>query len=123
MATALSPPPSAVDRRPAAPPALPPGQSAVVVVDQVQGLEPHQPAWDDLAAAAIEPNAFHESWMLLPAVQYLAGPERPFFVLVYTADPRRPQGPPLLTGFFPLVRDRRYKGVPVSVTRIWRHLH
>jgi CelD/BcsL family acetyltransferase involved in cellulose biosynthesis len=31
--------------------------------------------------------------------------------------------PPLLCGFFPLERQRRYKGLPVGVLRLWRHLH
>ena len=35
------------------------------------------PAWDDLAARALEPNPFYESWMLLPAIEAF-GLERSF---------------------------------------------
>jgi CelD/BcsL family acetyltransferase involved in cellulose biosynthesis len=42
------------------------------------------------------------------------------FVLVYAS----PSGaPPLLCGFFPVERQQRYRGLPVSVSRLWQHKH
>ena len=122
MATVASPPPTGSESRSAVRLAVPPGQTAVVAVDDTAALEPHLAAWDQLAAAAVEPNVFHEAWMLLPALRSFAG-GRMLFLLVYAADPGWPQGPPLLAGFFPLERARHYKGVPVSLVRTWRHLH
>src|SRR6266478_4987653 len=40
-------------------------------------LEALQDAWEELAAASVEPNPFYESWMLLPALRSSAlGPRR-----------------------------------------------
>ena len=56
MATVASPPPTAPERRSAVPLALPPGQTAVIAVEDVKDLELHRAAWEQLAEAAIEPN-------------------------------------------------------------------
>ena len=42
---------------------------SVVIVDDLTALEKHIAAWEELAAAAIEPNVFYEPWMLMPALR------------------------------------------------------
>ena len=71
------------------------------------------PQWEDLAAHALEPNPFYESWSLLPALEAEpAGRER-LFVQVWK------QG--RLDGLFPFVREPRFKGLPLSALRSWHH--
>ena len=44
-------------------------QMRIVTARSAEELQPHVGAWDDLAASAVEPNVFYDSWMLLPALQ------------------------------------------------------
>src|SRR5262249_17823157 len=74
---------------------------SVVIVDDLTALEKHIAAWEELAAAAIEPNVFYEPWMLMPALRAYGGAGRLFFALVQAPDPARPLGPPPLSGLFP----------------------
>lgn len=90
----------------------------VTVVSDCDALRRHIAAWDDLAANAIEPNVFYESWMLLPAVQAFSAGKNLSFVLVFAADPRR-EAEPLLCGMFPLERKRGYRGLPVTYWTLW----
>jgi len=68
-------------------------------------LEALQDAWEELAAASVEPNPFYESWMLLPALRSFAR-ERVEVVLVFRGD--------LLCGLFPIAHRRGRAG-------LWRH--
>ena len=79
-------------------------------------LQTHVQAWQRLVETAIEPNPFFEPSLLLPAVEYLQGPARVEFALVYAKRRRNPAGPPVLCGLFPLERHRGW-------VSIWRHLH
>src|SRR5688572_16159952 len=90
------------------------------VVDDPVALAAHIAAWEDLAADVTEPNPFYEPWMLLPALEAFAQGISLQFVLVY-AEQRG--AAPLLCGFFPLERVSRYRGLPVSHLRMWRHRH
>ena len=72
-------------------------------------------AWDDLAANALEPNPFYESWMLRPALEWLAAGRDIQLVTVW-ADGK-------LGALLPLERQARYKGLPVGSLRSWRHRH
>src|ERR1700704_5320538 len=69
-------------------------------------LEALQDAWEDLAAASVEPNPFYEPWMLLPALRSFARRERVEVVLVLRGD--------RLCGLFPVVHRRGQAG-------LWRH--
>jgi CelD/BcsL family acetyltransferase involved in cellulose biosynthesis len=89
-----------------------------VVVDDLPSLEQHRAAWEELAANALEPNVYYEPWMLLPAWRAFGTGQEFFFLLFFRANPRNPAGPPLLCGFFPLQRQRRYKGLPLSCLRL-----
>src|SRR5215813_7927568 len=80
------------------------------------------PAWEDLAASALEPNVFYEPWMMMPALHNLGAAKTLLIALIFTTDPARP-GTPLLCGLFPLECGRGYKGAPVKFIRLWRHKH
>ncbi len=105
----------------AAPAAPAPGGQApfsVVCVQEAAALEPYLAAWDDLTAAAIEPNVFYESWMLLPALRaYGSGTT---VVLVFSNLAPHRHGQPLLCGLFPLVRRRR---LGARVLSLWSYIH
>jgi hypothetical protein len=70
----------------------------VTVLDHPATLAGHMAAWNDLAAAALEPNVFYEPWMLLPAIDSFGRGRELRYVLVY-AD--QGNAPPLLCGLFP----------------------
>jgi CelD/BcsL family acetyltransferase involved in cellulose biosynthesis len=94
---------------------------SVEVVEDAAGLEKYVAAWDDLAAAAVEPNVFYESWMLLPALRAFGTGRDLRFLLVFAPNSGRPNQP-LLCGFFPLERAR-LGGLPVRVLRLWQYVH
>jgi hypothetical protein len=94
----------------------------VKVLSDPQALLDYISGWDDLAMAALEPNPFYESWMLIPAIRNL-GAGRDFkFVLIFKSSPV-PGGAPLLCGVFPLERHRRYLGMPISAYSFWKYSH
>ena len=97
---------------------------SIVVVNDLTALEKHVAAWEDLAAASIEPNAFYEPWTLMPALQAYGSEKRSLFALAQTPDPARPLGPPLLCGFFPLeIRDHCEavsRKLPLKTLCLWR---
>jgi hypothetical protein len=90
------------------------------VVEDPAALRSHIPAWDELAAAALEPNPFYESWMLLPALEAFGGGVPLSFVFAYA---ERPDRAPALCGFFPLERLARFKGLPFRHVRLWSYPH
>ena len=96
------------------------GELWVEVVDRLDGpngLMPRVTDWDDLAAHALEPNVFHESWQMLPAVR-LFTPERMRFAFIYRRSKRQDVAPKLC-GLFPFLetggglRPRRWT--------LWEH--
>lgn len=105
--------------QPAAPPV--PSKTSVVVLRDVAALTPYIKAWEELAAHAIEPNVFFEPWMLLPAVELFGAGQPMLFVLMVHGKPDQPPTQSTLTGFFPLVCTRGYKGLPVKSLALWQH--
>jgi len=95
----------------------------VVAIKDFASLEQYVPAWEDLARSALEPNPFYESWMLIPALQKFSVGKDLQLVLVFAPNRARPKEPPLLCGVFPLNRKPRYKGLPVSVLSLWKHIY
>ena len=91
----------------------------VVFIKNFEMLEDYIQAWEDLAADALEPNAFYEPWMLMPALAGLAKGFEVGVALVLTVE----QGEPVLCGVFPLERRARYKGLPVAAYSLWRHVY
>jgi len=96
---------------------------SVRVVEDWAQLEQYVPAWDALAASALEPNVFYESWMLRPALELLGQGSDLLFVLVVAELPAGSPQAPFLCGLFPLERRRRYKGLPVRALALWRYVH
>jgi CelD/BcsL family acetyltransferase involved in cellulose biosynthesis len=70
-------------------------------------------AWDALAQAAVEPNPFHESWYLLPALRALDAAES-VKMLVFEVEGR-------LCGMLPLRRETRYYGKRIAHLAGWTH--
>ena len=81
------------------------------------------PAWKRLAETAIEPNPFYEHWSLLPAWKTLAPDVNPELLVIEAPKRVHPTGPKVLCGLFPIVRHRRFYGLPVSCWELWRHVH
>ncbi len=99
------------------------GRMSVVVVRDLSTLSGFVPAWEELAAAALEPNVFYEHWMLLPALEAFGGGKDISIVLVLIHDAHNPDAPAKLGGLFPLEQIPRYKKLMVSVLSLWRHAH
>jgi CelD/BcsL family acetyltransferase involved in cellulose biosynthesis len=119
--TELSPPVRAASKRPV--PAAPaPAPFSVLAIEDWDELEQYGAAWDQLAAAALEPNVFYESWMLLPALRAYGADRALTVVLVFANHQPRTQGQPLLCGLFPLERQSRLGGL-VQVMSCWHYLH
>ncbi len=70
--------------------------------------------WTELAAAAVEPNAFYEPWMLLPALRAFAGKGELEVALVFGPHPSRAKGKRQLCGLFPIHFHR-------GRAELWRH--
>ena len=100
-------------------------EMSVVVINDLTALEKYVPAWEDLAANAIEPNAFYEPWMLMPAILAFGAGRRLQFALVLANEPARRDGAPLLCGIFPLEQQSHYQGLgrklPFKALRLWKH--
>jgi CelD/BcsL family acetyltransferase involved in cellulose biosynthesis len=94
----------------------------IVVVEGATQLVEHVAAWDELAENALEPNAFYESWALMPALRTYARGADLKIVLVYLS-PDGTRKEPLLCGFVPLQRRRLHKGLPVAILEPWQHLY
>jgi CelD/BcsL family acetyltransferase involved in cellulose biosynthesis len=100
-------------------PGILPGQMSVVVIDDFAILEDYVQAWDDLAADALEPNPFYESWMMMPGLRAMAAGNYLCVVLVLTEI----NGNPVLCGVFPLEKKQRYKKLPLSAFSMWQHIY
>jgi hypothetical protein len=94
---------------------------SVVIITTLTELAEYLTELEELAATAIEPNVFYEPWVLLPSLKAFGANEQFVFALVFAPEISNPHGPQILCGFFPLVRERKYKGVPISVLRLWKH--
>ena len=69
--------------------------------------------WDALAQWASEPNPFHESWYLLPALRAF-DPRGEVTLLCLEASGQ-------LAGILPIVRTARYYGRPIPHIATWLH--
>jgi GNAT acetyltransferase-like protein len=98
-------------------------RTSVVVVRDPQALSGFVPAWEELAAAALEPNVFYEHWMLLPALKAFGAGKDVSVVLVLIHDPHNPDAPAKLGGLFPLELIRSFRKLNVSALSLWQHVH
>ena len=80
------------------------------------------PEWEELAAAAIEPNVFYEHWMLLPALQAFGSDRDICFVLVLLRDLRNRQASTKLGGLFPLEFVRSIDQLQQPALSVWQPL-
>jgi CelD/BcsL family acetyltransferase involved in cellulose biosynthesis len=95
----------------------------VEVVHDPARLRSRVPAWGALAAAAVEPNVFYESWMLLPALDAFGSGEDIAVALVWVSDPARPSVPATLGALLPLQRLKRFRHSPLPAWRLWKYRH
>ncbi|MEO6718211.1 MAG: cellulose biosynthesis protein CelD, partial [Novosphingobium sp.] len=70
-------------------------------------------SWNALARYATEPNPFHESWYLLPALRALDPAESVRFLLFELGD--------VLVGMMPVAREQRYYGRRIAHLAGWTH--
>ena len=70
-------------------------------------------AWNALAQIAAEPNPFHESWYMLPALRGLDSGESVQMLLFETND--------VLAGMIPIAREPRYYGRRLPHLGSWTH--
>ena len=70
-------------------------------------------SWNALAHHAVDPNPFHESWYLLPALRALDPGETVQFLLFETDDE--------LVGMLPIARSQRYYGRRIPHLASWTH--
>src|SRR3954468_22010810 len=80
----------------------------------LKNLEALIPEWEELAANAVEPNPFHEHWILRPALECFAGDD----VAVLAV---RREG--CLCALLPVQSVSRYKKLPLRALVSWRHKH
>jgi CelD/BcsL family acetyltransferase involved in cellulose biosynthesis len=117
------------DPNPAGSPRAGPGlarrRASVVVVRDRQTLTCLVPAWEDLAAAALEPNVFYEHWMLLPALDAFGAAKDicVVAVLIHDCNPQGRGARPTLGALFPLERIRNFRRLGVSALGLWQHVH
>jgi hypothetical protein len=98
------------------------GKMNVVIASDAASLRQYWADLEDLCSDVAEPNVFYEPWMLIPAVEAF-GQEKIFtFVLVY-AESSQPGGKPVLSGFFPFERRRRYARMPANLLLLWEYRH
>jgi CelD/BcsL family acetyltransferase involved in cellulose biosynthesis len=94
----------------------------VEAVEERSALARRKPAWDALAANAVETNVFLEPWRFLPAAEFFETDKPLCCVFVYRRAPR-PEARPILCGFFPFERRRRYRKLPIRTLRLWDAAH
>jgi hypothetical protein len=95
----------------------------IVEVRSAAELARYADDWQGLVNEALEPNVFHEPWMMLPAIESYSRGRDLRFVLVFTPGDGPPTGPAVLAGFFPLELRRSYQRIPVSTLALWRYPH
>lgn len=88
----------------------------VTAIDELRDIVP---VWNKLARHAVEPNAFYESWALLPALEQLSRVDSPVTVLLVWADSSHS----CLIGLFPLVHEKTYLRFPAPNWSNWLHMH
>jgi CelD/BcsL family acetyltransferase involved in cellulose biosynthesis len=87
----------------------------VKALTSLEAMRAIAPAWENMAAEAIEPNPFYEPWMLLPALDAF-GLEKNFRLVTVWNGER-------LDAVLPLERKGSFKGLPLPALTSWRHRH
>jgi CelD/BcsL family acetyltransferase involved in cellulose biosynthesis len=84
----------------------------VIVLRDRASLAAIAPAWEELAATALELNPFYEPWLLLPALR--ARGDLGLECVSVWQDAT-------LIGLFPFERRSRFRRLPVETLSSWRH--
>lgn len=100
----------------------PVGKMSVVSVSDASTLRQYWADLEDLCNHVAEPNVFYEPWMVIPAVDAFGNGKSFSFVLVYS-ESLQPNGKPVLSGFFPFERRRRYARMPAHLLLLWEYRH
>ena len=87
----------------------------VKVLTGLEAMTEIAPSWENMAAAALEPNPFYEPWMLLPALE-LFGLGRGFRLITVWNGER-------LDAVLPMERKRAFKGLPLPALESYGHRH
>lgn len=90
----------------------------IQIVRDYNELETYVPQWTELAHNAVDANAFYEPWMVLPALRNLQSKSNVLFLLLYADNSKEPDDLPHLCGFFPLVQEKTFRGIPCKVLRL-----
>jgi CelD/BcsL family acetyltransferase involved in cellulose biosynthesis len=90
-----------------------PSPFEVTVVRSATDLAAIRPAWQELAAHALEPNPLYEPWMALPALEAAAPPRGLQCVLVWNGE--------RLEAMFPFERRTGLSGLTRGTLASWRH--
>ena len=93
--------------------------AASVRLVSCDALRRYVPAWENLAASALEPNVFYEPWMLLPAIEHIRDCEKIEVMLI--SGPPGPDGEEPLWGLFPLDVQRKCLHLPMRTLALWQH--
>ena len=88
----------------------------ILIIKTPEKLEEYIPAWEKLVENATDENIFFESSILIPALRYLNN-EQAFILLIFANEASKEQG---LIGLFPLVSNKKYKGLPIPHLSIWQ---
>jgi CelD/BcsL family acetyltransferase involved in cellulose biosynthesis len=97
----------------------PADQYRVEIARNAGDLARYREAWDDLARDASDPNIFHESFNLLPAIDaFGAGRDSRFLFVVRDAGEL---GKSEAIGFFPMEFKGRFRGLPFRHLVAWQH--
>jgi len=97
-----------------------PGEVWVQAVDRLEQAATHVAAWETLVRNAQEANVFYEPWMLLPALAKFGTPDISLHLI--WREPERPKEERQLIGVVPIERAKRFRRMPVSVWRFWKHV-
>lgn len=104
--------PSPTEQSTGVPAAAPDGIVRAICWTEMESNEARL-AWDALAQCATEPNPFHESWYLLPALRGL-DPGRTVKLLRFEVDGE-------LAGLLPIRLEKRYYRWPIPQLCGWMH--
>ena len=87
----------------------------IKVLTGLEAMTAIAPAWESMAAAALEPNPFYEPWMLLPALELFGVPSGFRLITVWNGE--------RLDAVMPMERAKGFKGLPLPALESWRHRH
>lgn len=102
---------------------LPGEPLTVTLVDTVDELREHLPAWERLVEKAAEPNIFYEPWMLIPGWEKYGKESHVQVALIYGPCRKNPKSAPVLCGLLPLERHRTLGGLPIGNLQAYRYIH